>query len=81
MCVLKTGRVFILFFGRLQEDRNQKNVYIDTSDAETVDLASEFGTVRRIDAGLLNWKHMSVAIPIVLISAAAYFFRKHNPPF
>ncbi|KAI9154091.1 hypothetical protein LWI28_020789 [Acer negundo] len=61
-------------------DKTQ-NVSASKTEAELVDLTSKLGTVRRIDAGLLNCKHIFMAILIVLISVAAYFFIKQNQSF
>jgi len=37
---------------------------------------SELESVRRIDAGLLNFKHVLMAIIILLISVVAYLIQK-----
>ncbi|KAL9427465.1 hypothetical protein AB3S75_029620 [Citrus x aurantiifolia] len=64
-----------------QEDKRQKNVSAGETEVASVDLKSEVGTLRRIDAGLLTSKHFFIAVLIVLISAAAYYFQKQNYPF
>ncbi|XP_050381616.1 WPP domain-interacting tail-anchored protein 1 [Argentina anserina] len=53
-------------------DRTQKNASIDTE-------VGRADTVRRVDAGVLNFKHVLVAMLIVLISAAACFFTQQDP--
>ncbi|KAL5739473.1 hypothetical protein ACOSQ2_028653 [Xanthoceras sorbifolium] len=62
-------------------DETQKNVSVGKTEAEPVDLTSELGTVRRIDAGLLNFKNIFMATLIVLISTAAYCLKKQNQLF
>ncbi|KDO72336.1 hypothetical protein CISIN_1g007114mg [Citrus sinensis] len=64
-----------------EEDKRQKNVSAGETEVASVDLKSEVGTLRRIDAGLLTSKHFFIAVLIVLISAAAYYFQKQNYPF
>lgn len=48
----------------------------------TADSTSGIETVRRIDAGMLNFKHLVMAMLILLISAvAAYMFQQHTSAF
>lgn len=56
----------------LQQDKTAESV--GESEVRPADGASEYETVRRIDARLLTFKHM--ALLILLISVAAYYFQK-----
>ncbi|KAJ0043287.1 hypothetical protein Pint_18894 [Pistacia integerrima] len=64
-----------------EPENTPKNASIGKTEVVPVDLTSECGTVRTIDAGLLNYKHLFVAFLILLVSAAAYFFIKQNSQF
>ncbi|PRQ53245.1 hypothetical protein RchiOBHm_Chr2g0164391 [Rosa chinensis] len=56
-------------------DRTQKNASMGETEEGPAD------TVRRVDAGVLNFKHVLMAMLIVLISAAVYFFTQQHCPF
>ncbi|KAM5581091.1 WPP domain-interacting tail-anchored protein 1 [Rosa sericea] len=56
-------------------DRTQKNASMGETEVGPAD------TVRRVDAGVLNFKHVLMAMLIVLISAAVYFFTQQDCPF
>lgn len=58
-----------------QVDRTRKNVSIGETEVGPAD------TVRRVDAGVLNFKHVLMAMLIVLISATAYFLIQQECPF
>lgn len=45
------------------------------------DSRSELENVRRLDAGVLNLKHISIALLVLLISAAVYFLQQEECPF
>ncbi|KAG2715370.1 hypothetical protein I3843_03G075800 [Carya illinoinensis] len=62
-------------------DKTSKNASIGKTKVRSADITSELETVRRIDAGLLNFKHVSIAMLILLISVVAYLFRQQNCPF
>ncbi|XP_015880495.2 WPP domain-interacting tail-anchored protein 1 [Ziziphus jujuba] len=62
-------------------DKSQKNVPFGETETGPVDSSSELETVRRIDAGLLNFKHLFLAFLIVIISAAAYVLQQQNSSF
>lgn len=81
MLYRKHYREELWYFLCFQEDKRQKNVSAGETEVASVDLKSEVGTLRRIDAGLLTSKHFFIAVLIVLISAAAYYFQKQNYPF
>ncbi|KAL6139932.1 hypothetical protein ACLB2K_058233 [Fragaria x ananassa] len=49
-------------------DRTHKDAFMSETEAGPADF------VRRVDAGVLNFKHVLMAVLIVLISAALYFF-------
>ncbi|XVF20888.1 hypothetical protein REPUB_Repub12eG0042300 [Reevesia pubescens] len=54
---------------------------VGESEMRPADATSEYETVRRIDARLLTFKHISLAFLILLISVAAYCFQKQEWPF
>ncbi|XP_021296420.1 WPP domain-interacting tail-anchored protein 1 isoform X2 [Herrania umbratica] len=54
---------------------------VGESEVKPADATSEFENVRRIDARLLSFKHVSLALLILLISAAVYFFKMQECPF
>ena len=54
---------------------------VGESEVRPADITSEYETVRRIDARLLTFKHISLAMLILLISVAAYYFQKKECPF
>ncbi|XVF71360.1 hypothetical protein PTKIN_Ptkin12aG0030900 [Pterospermum kingtungense] len=62
-----------------QQDKTAESV--GESEVRPADVTSEFETVRRIDARLLTFKHISSALLILLFSAAAYYFPKLECPF
>ncbi|XP_065854828.1 WPP domain-interacting tail-anchored protein 1 [Euphorbia lathyris] len=56
-------------------DKTQKYASGSETDAATADSESVPDSVRRIDAGVLSFKHILTAMIILLISGAAYFFQ------
>ncbi|EOY03857.1 PREDICTED: WPP domain-interacting tail-anchored protein 1 isoform X2 [Theobroma cacao] len=54
---------------------------VGESEVKPTDATSEFENVRRTDARLLNFKHVSLALLILLISAAVYFSQNQECPF
>ncbi|KAK4602773.1 hypothetical protein RGQ29_011682 [Quercus rubra] len=57
-------------------DKNQVSVPIGMTKVVSANSTSELESVRRIDAGLLNFKHVLMAIIILLISVVAYLIQK-----
>lgn len=72
---------FASLFVCYQMDKTQENVSFDETEMEPVDSTSELETVRRIDAGILNFKHVFLGFLIIMISAAAYVLLQQNSPF
>ncbi|XP_068345561.1 WPP domain-interacting tail-anchored protein 1-like [Pyrus communis] len=65
-------------------DRTRNNSSLGGScetEVEHTDSTAEFETVRRIDAGVLSFKHLLMATFILLVSAGAYFFLQQDCPF
>ncbi|XWS75610.1 hypothetical protein CRYUN_Cryun01aG0105800 [Craigia yunnanensis] len=60
---------------------DKPTVSVGESEVRPADVTSEYETVRRIDARLLTFKHISLALLILLISAATYYFQKQECPF
>ncbi|KAG5247461.1 WPP domain-interacting tail-anchored protein [Salix suchowensis] len=54
-------------------DKAQKSGPVSETEVAHADSISELESVRRIDAGLLSFKHVFMAILILLISAIVYF--------
>ncbi|KAJ6402602.1 hypothetical protein OIU84_014663 [Salix udensis] len=54
-------------------DKAQKSGPVSETEVANADSISELESVRRIDAGLLSFKHVFMAIFILLISAIVYF--------
>lgn len=61
--------------------KTQKNASARNPEVGSAESPLELETVRRIDAGLLNFKHVSVAMLIFLISVIAYLVQLENCPF
>ncbi|KAG8662428.1 WPP domain-interacting tail-anchored protein 1 isoform X1 [Manihot esculenta] len=55
-------------------DKKQKNVCVVETEVADADSVLGAESVRRIDAGMLNYKHIIMAVFILLISAAVYLF-------
>lgn len=53
-------------------DKTSKNIEKDANST------SDLECVRRIDAGLLNWKHLALAILTILIATAVYSYQQGN---
>lgn len=68
----------VLHLSLFLADNIQRNTNTDRTDVADMDLTAEIETVRRIDAGILNCKHILISVVIVLISAAAYLYQKQN---
>nr|XP_008368479.2 WPP domain-interacting tail-anchored protein 1-like [Malus domestica] len=65
-------------------DRTRNNSSVGGScetEVEHTDSTAEFETARRIDTGVLSYKHLFVATFILLVSAGAYFFLQQDCPF
>ncbi|XP_008365431.2 WPP domain-interacting tail-anchored protein 1-like [Malus domestica] len=65
-------------------DRTQKKASVGESretKVEHTDSTSKFETVRRIDAGVLSFKHLLMGTIILLVSAGAYFLLQQDSPF
>ncbi|PQM39418.1 WPP domain-interacting tail-anchored protein 1 [Prunus yedoensis var. nudiflora] len=62
-------------------DETQNNVSVGETEVGPTDSTSEFETARRIDAGVLSFKHFLMAMLILLISVAAYFLLQQDCPF
>lgn len=73
----KVASLFIYF----QLDETQNNVSVGETEVGPTDSTSEFETARRIDAGVLSFKHFLMAMLILLISVAAYFLLQQDCPF
>ncbi|KAF8010068.1 hypothetical protein BT93_J0899 [Corymbia citriodora subsp. variegata] len=63
----------------LVDDKSQDPSAVKTQ-AEPGEVTSQLETVRRIDAGSLNYKHVLFAGLIALIASAAYVFLQQNSP-
>lgn len=63
-----------------QLDERGKKPFTETVEPP-VDSRSELENVRRLDAGVLNLKHISMALLMLLISTAVYFLQQHECPF
>lgn len=61
--------------------KTQKNVSVGKTKMGSADSTSEVETVRRIDSGVLNFKHVSMAMLILLISVVAYLLQQQKCPF
>ncbi|KAF9663910.1 hypothetical protein SADUNF_Sadunf17G0101200 [Salix dunnii] len=61
-------------------DKAQKQEPASETKVAPADSTSELETVRRIDAGLLNFKHVIMAMLILLISAVVYFCQQQKLP-
>uniref|UniRef100_A0A6N2LY27 WIT1/2 N-terminal helical bundle domain-containing protein n=1 Tax=Salix viminalis TaxID=40686 RepID=A0A6N2LY27_SALVM len=61
-------------------EKAQKQEPVSETKVASADSTSELETVRRIDAGLLNFKHGVMAMLILLISAAVYFCQPQKLP-
>lgn len=65
----------------LQLDKVQKSGPVSVTEVASADSISELETVRRIDAGLLSFKHVFMAMFISLISAIVYICQPQKLPF
>ncbi|GLT30814.1 hypothetical protein SLA2020_055990 [Shorea laevis] len=63
------------------EVKTQTTAYVGETETKPADNTSEFETVRRMDARLLNFKHIFMALVVLMISFTAYFFYQSNCPF
>lgn len=72
---------FASVFAHYQINKTQSSVSIGETEMRPIDATPELETVRRIDAGILNFKHVFVAMLILLISAAVYLFQQQKLPF
>lgn len=70
--------MYLFLFFRLQLDKIQKKISAGETKAASADSTSELGSVRRIDAGLVDFKHVLMAVLILLISGAVYVCQSQN---
>ncbi|KAF9684040.1 hypothetical protein SADUNF_Sadunf04G0076300 [Salix dunnii] len=61
-------------------DKAQKSGPVSKTEVAHADSISELESVRRIDAGLLSFKHVFMAIFILLISVIVYFCQPQKLP-
>ncbi|KAE8662393.1 WPP domain-interacting protein 1, putative isoform 1 [Hibiscus syriacus] len=61
-----------------EPDNYKTTESVGESDVRLADATSEYETVRTIDARLLSFKHISLALFVVLVSAAAYYNQKQK---
>ncbi|KAJ7971143.1 WPP domain-interacting tail-anchored protein 1-like [Quillaja saponaria] len=59
----------------------QKNMSAYDNEVKPADSISNVGTVRRVDAGILNLKHLFMAMLVLLVSAAIYLLQQEKCPF
>ncbi|MFQ6636316.1 hypothetical protein Gotur_012481 [Gossypium turneri] len=71
---------FVGVMYHFQLDKTTESV--GESEVKPTDGTSQYETVRTIDARLLSFKHISLALLVLLAStAAAYYFQKQKSPF
>ncbi|XP_057972882.1 WPP domain-interacting tail-anchored protein 1 [Malania oleifera] len=58
-----------------------QNASVVETQVRSADSTFKLSTVRTIHAGLLDFKHVSMAVLILLISVAFYLFQQANSPF
>ncbi|KAA8530491.1 hypothetical protein F0562_005200 [Nyssa sinensis] len=58
-------------------NKEQKNVSVGETEIEPADLTSKLEILRNIDARQLNWKFISVAVLMLVMSALAPFLFQH----
>lgn len=68
----------MVFFQCSELDKNQKDVFVGETKVTAGDSFLEPENVRRMDAGVLNYKHVIMAALILLISAAVYSFQRQG---
>lgn len=73
--------IALTFASYYQLDKTPKDVSIHEVEVGTRDSMSELETMRRIDAGILSYKHILLTMAILLISVSMYFFQQQNFPF
>lgn len=59
-----------------QVDRTWKNLSANDNEVKVADSVPDVETVRRIDAGALNFKHLFISVFVLLLSAVAYLYFK-----
>ncbi|XP_038699392.1 WPP domain-interacting tail-anchored protein 1-like [Tripterygium wilfordii] len=69
------------FSATASENKTEKNVSSGETEVAPTDSVFELGRVRRIDAGVLNFKHFLIAILFLLISSAVYLLQLEKCPF
>ncbi|XP_057436229.1 WPP domain-interacting tail-anchored protein 1 [Lotus japonicus] len=57
-------------------DRTWKNLSANDNEVKVADSVPDVETVRRIDAGALNFKHLFISVFVLLLSAVAYLYFK-----
>ncbi|KAJ9173125.1 hypothetical protein P3X46_016291 [Hevea brasiliensis] len=62
-------------------DKKRKNVSVGETEVADADSILGAESTRRIGAGMLNYKHIIMAVLILLISAAVYLFQPQNHHF
>ncbi|XP_061344260.1 WPP domain-interacting tail-anchored protein 1-like [Gastrolobium bilobum] len=55
-------------------DRTWKNLSANDDEVKFADSMPDVGTVRRIDAGVLNFKHLFILVFALLVSALTYLY-------
>ncbi|KAF7803126.1 WPP domain-interacting tail-anchored protein 1 [Senna tora] len=55
-------------------DKTWENLPADDYEMKPADFVPDSGTVRRVDVGVLNFKHFLIAILVLLVSATTYLF-------
>ncbi|KAF5725573.1 hypothetical protein HS088_TW23G00297 [Tripterygium wilfordii] len=58
--------------------KTEENVSFCETEVAPTDSASELGRVRRMDAGVLNFKHFLIGILFLLISSSVYLLQSEN---
>lgn len=68
--VLIVAPIFVV-----QVNRTWKNLSANDNEVKS-DSMPDVGTVRRIDAGALNFKHLFISVFVLLLSAVTYLYFK-----
>ncbi|KAJ7000725.1 hypothetical protein NC653_011238 [Populus alba x Populus x berolinensis] len=77
-----SGENLVKFSATISElDKAQKSGTVSETEVASADSISELETVRRIDARLLSFKHVFMAMFISLIPAIVYICQPQKLPF
>ncbi|KAJ1435411.1 putative WPP domain-interacting tail-anchored protein 1-like [Sesbania bispinosa] len=57
-------------------DNAWKNLSENDNEVKSADSMPDIGTVRRIDAGVFNFKHLLISVFVLLLSAVTYLYLK-----